>query len=121
VAIILSTFAQLEVVNALQLQHFRKQMTAKETWMTLEAFDDDLRSGRFEVRMIPESVYPRARRLALQTTARLGTRTSDLFHIASALELRADGFFSFDKQQRALAKTVQLRLNPWRVLTGEPA
>jgi predicted nucleic acid-binding protein len=107
----LSTFAELEVANALELRHFRKQMSAKETRLTLEAFNDDLRRGRFEVRSLPEFVFLRARQLSLATTARLGTRTSDLFHVAAALELGAEGFYTFDKQQRRLAQSVKLRVN----------
>jgi len=51
--------------------------------------------------------------LALETTARLGTRASDLLHVPAAIELGAESFYSFDKQQRKLAQTVKLKVNPY--------
>jgi predicted nucleic acid-binding protein len=56
-------------------------------------------------------VFERARLLSRQTTAKLGTRTADLLHVAAALELGADYLYSFDLQQRKLAQTVRLKLN----------
>jgi predicted nucleic acid-binding protein len=107
-----TTFAELEVVNALYLQLFRKVDSAAEISEALDAFDDDLRSGRFRVRPLPEFVFQRARKLSLEFTARLGVRGSDILHIAAALELGAERFFSFDRQQRSLAESVGLKLNP---------
>jgi len=49
--------------------------------------------------------------LSRQTTARLGTRTADLLHVATALELSADCLYTFDQQQRKLARTLHLKLN----------
>ena len=49
--------------------------------------------------------YPR------QTTARLGTRTADLLHVAAALELGAECLYSFDQQQRKLARAVGLKVS----------
>ena len=40
-----------------------------------------------------------------------GTRTSDLLHVAAALELGVDCLYTFDKQQRKLAQAVRLKLN----------
>jgi predicted nucleic acid-binding protein len=42
----------------------------------------------------------------------MGTRTSDLLHIAAALELGADVLYTFDRQQRRLAKEMKLKINP---------
>lgn len=107
-----STFAELEVVNALRLQLFRRQDSASQIKFALEAFDDDLGTGRFQLRALPDIAFRRARQLSLQFAARLGTRASDLLHVAAALELGAEEFYSFDKQQRKLAASVKLRVNP---------
>jgi len=55
-----------------------------------------------------EIAVERARELSRQSTARLGTRTADLLHVAAALELEADYLYSFDEQQRKLARTLIL-------------
>jgi predicted nucleic acid-binding protein len=46
-----------------------------------------------------------------QNTARLGTWTADLLHVAAALDLRADYLYTFDQQQRKLAQTVGMKVN----------
>ena len=56
-------------------------------------------------------MFERARQLSQETTAKLGTRTADLLHVAAALELGADFLYSFDQQQRKLAQAVRLKLN----------
>jgi predicted nucleic acid-binding protein len=113
VDLLLSMFSELEVVNALQLRLFRKQDSSAQVQLALGAFDDDLATGRFRLRALPEHVFQRARQLSLQTTARVGTRSSDLLHVAAALELGAGYFYSFDNQQRKLAQSLQLKLNNW--------
>jgi predicted nucleic acid-binding protein len=56
-------------------------------------------------------VFDKARQLSWRTTSKLGTRTADLLHVAAALELGADYFYSFDKQQRKLAESLRLKVN----------
>jgi predicted nucleic acid-binding protein len=110
-ACLLTTFGELEVVNALMLREFRKEISSAEARSAVAAFDRDLQSGAFHLSPLPEQAFVRARQLAQQTTVRLGTRTGFLLHVAAALELRVDYFFSFDKRQRALAQAVRLKLN----------
>ena len=42
----------------------------------------------------------------------LGIRTLDSLHVACALELRADRFWTFDDRQGRLAEIVGLNTNP---------
>jgi predicted nucleic acid-binding protein len=102
---------ELEVVNALGLRVFRKQALPGEAHSALINFEKDLREGLFQLRALPERAFERARQLSQQTTAKLGTRTADLLHVAAALELGADYLYSFDQQQRKLAHAVRLKLN----------
>lgn len=44
-------------------------------------------------------------------TSVIRTRSFDILHVAAALELGAEEFWSFDKRQRNLAATVGLRVN----------
>ncbi len=52
----------------------------------------------------------RAAELSRAYTPRLGTRTLDVLHVASALELGSRAFVTYDERQAALAKAVKLRV-----------
>jgi predicted nucleic acid-binding protein len=108
---VLTVFCELEVVNALELRLFRKEMTRQQLDLCLSNFDADVRGGILRLHAMPESVFHRARQLSLQTTANLGNRAGDILHVAAALELGAEGFYSFDERQRNLARSMRLRLN----------
>lgn len=111
-AFALTPLTELETVNAFQLRVFRKESTTGQADHSLRAFEDDLQRGIFLREPLPDSAFERARRLSRQTSARLGTRTSDLLHVAAAIELGATGFFTFDLRQRNLAADARLDLNP---------
>ena len=106
-----TTLGELEVVNALGLRVFRKEVSATQAQSSLNDFEKDLRDGVFQLRPLLEQVFERAHQLSRQTTPKLGTRTADILHVATALELSADYLYSFDQQQRKLAQTVRLKLN----------
>jgi predicted nucleic acid-binding protein len=106
-----TTFGELEVVNALGLRVYRKEILAAQAQSSWSDFEKDLRAGILQLRQLPEQAFERARQLSRQTTARLGTRTADLLHVAAALELGVDCLYSFDRQHRKLAQTVHLKLN----------
>ena len=108
---LVTAFGRLEVVNAFALQVFRKEASATQTQSSLDDFEKDLRSGVLQLRPLPEQALDRARELSRQTTAMLGTRTADLLHVAAALEMGAEFLYSFDKQQRKLARAVHLKVN----------
>jgi predicted nucleic acid-binding protein len=108
---VITTLGALEVVNALGLRVFRNDVSPAQAQASLDDFEKDLRDGVLHLRPLPEQAFDRARELSRQTTARLGTRTADLLHVAAALEVGADSLYSFDKQQRKLARAVHLKVN----------
>ena len=77
----------------------------------MSGFEKDLRNGLFQLRGLPDPVFERASQLSPHATAKLGTRTADLLHVAAALELGVDYLYSFDEHQRKLAQTVRLKIN----------
>ena len=107
----LTTFGELEVVNAMGLRIFRKEVSPTQAQSALLEFEKDLRDGVFQLRGLTDPVLERAHQLSRQTTAKLGTRTADLLHVAAALELGVDCLYSFDLHQRKLAQTLRLKLN----------
>ena len=94
-----------------KLPIFRKEVSAAQAQESITDFEKDLRDGILQLRRLEEPFFDRARQLSLQTTAKVGTRTADLLHVAAALELGADFLYSFDQQQRKLAQAVRLKLN----------
>ncbi len=106
-----SVFGELEVVNAMGLRVFRKEVSAAQAQSSLKDFEKDLHAGVFQLRPLTEQVFERARQLSHRTTAKLGTRTADILHVAAALELSVDYLYTFDHQQRKLAQAVRLKLN----------
>src|SRR5580700_1260614 len=107
----LTTLGELEVVNALELRIFRKEISPPQAQSSLVDFEKHLREGFFQIREFVDAFFERARQLSRRTTAKLGTRTADLLHVAAALEMGADYLYSFDRQQRKLARSVGLKLN----------
>ena len=107
----ITVFGELEVVNAIGLRVFRKELSSSQAQSSLKDFESDVHNGVFQLQPLSDQVFERARQLSRQTTARLGTGTADLLHVAAALELGMDCLFTFDLQQRKLAQAVRLKLN----------
>lgn len=108
---LVSTLTELEGINALELRVFRKEISRAQAKSSLRDFQKDLSLGVFQLIRLPEEAFQRAQQISRQTTARFGTRTADLLHIAAALELKVDSLYSFDRQQRKLAQTLRLKVN----------
>ncbi len=108
---LVTTLGELEVVNAFGLRVFRKEVTAAQAQSSLLDFEKDLRDGVLQLRELSDPIFQRARQLSRQTTAKQGTRTADLLHVAAALELGANCLYSFDQPQRRLAQSLGLKLN----------
>ncbi len=108
---LVSVLGHLEAVNALELRVFRKEISPSQAITSLTDFEKDARLGIFQLTPLPEKVFQDARQLALQTTARLGTRSVDLLHVAAAVGLGTGCLYSFDQRQRKLARTAHLETN----------
>ncbi|HXW90757.1 MAG TPA: type II toxin-antitoxin system VapC family toxin [Terriglobales bacterium] len=107
----ITVYGELEVVNALELRVFRKELSASRAQLSLKDFESDLREGVMQLRPLTDPIFERARQLSQQTTARLGTLTADLLLVAAAVVLGADCLYTFDQQQRKLAQAVRLKTN----------
>src|ERR1700674_4938139 len=101
--LLLTTFGELELTNALQLRLFRQEIRPPQAQASYAAFRADVREGVLIVRPVPEAAYAQAGRLALKWTAKLGARTLDIIHVAAALALDTNTFNTFDARQRKLA------------------
>ncbi len=101
--IFITPLGELELSNALYLRIFRKELGLSEIRSALGWFRRDLADGVFAVKPISARSFERAKQIARQQTMHLGTRTFDVLHVASALILQADAFYTFDLRQRKLA------------------
>jgi predicted nucleic acid-binding protein len=102
---------ELELRNSLQLRVFRKDLSAAEARSAYADWQTDLSDGLFVLHALPEAWLRRSHVISQTSTARLGVRSLDLIHVASALELAADALFSFDERQRRLARELKLKVN----------
>jgi predicted nucleic acid-binding protein len=108
----LTPFSEAEFTNAVELGVFVKRYTAREARAVRDYFLAHMRSGVFRVEEFPPEAYVLARTLSRRYTAKLGSRALDVLHVASALVLKAEAFFTFDQRQHKLARAEGLRTLP---------
>ena len=72
-------------------------------------FDQDSASGLWQQVAIPEHAFDLCADLARRYGAKLGLRTLDSLHVASALELKAARFWTFDERQAKLARAMGMK------------
>jgi predicted nucleic acid-binding protein len=109
---ILTPLGETEFTNAIELRVFRKEWTRREARLVREQFLQHQGAGVFRLEPFGPEVWEKVLILSRRHSAKLGTRTFDLLHVAAALILRPDVFFTFDKRQRKLAKAERLRVLP---------
>ena len=102
-----------EARNAIRLAVFRKEITALERQTVLATIEADVESGALvETALAWADVYAQAETLSANHTEQLGTRASDVLHVAAALALGVRAFFTFDTRQKALATAAGLKVKP---------
>jgi predicted nucleic acid-binding protein len=109
---LLTPFGEAEFTNAVELRLFQGQWTAPEARSVLEDFRSDFGAGIIQSEDLPPEIWSLAMTLSRRHSAKLGTRTLDVLHVASALILKPDAFLTFDERQRKLARAEGLRVLP---------
>jgi predicted nucleic acid-binding protein len=71
--------------------------------------EEHVLAGRWISVPIPENAFELCAELGRQYGPKLGVRTLDSLHVACALELKADRFWTFDERQAKLAKAKGLK------------
>lgn len=61
--------------------------------------------GVLQIKPVPVDHFEKAMQMARRRAPRKGARTLEIFHIASALELKAEMFYAFDHNQTRLTRT----------------
>jgi predicted nucleic acid-binding protein len=109
---LLTPLVEVEFTNALYLAVFRKLSTVAESRLIYDSFAHHQASGVFRAGPLGSEVWETAVALSRRHTAKFGVRTLDVIHVAAALALKPEVFFSFDDRQRKLARAERLRLLP---------
>ena len=102
---------QLELRNALRLLIFRHEIEATQRDAALNALLADIAAGVLvDAAPALDGITREAERLSASYSERLGTRSLDILHVASALVLGSSEFHTFDIRQGALAKAAGLKV-----------
>jgi predicted nucleic acid-binding protein len=109
---------RLETINAFQLHvfagksHGHTRITSEQAAAAHATFQTDLARPEFlrSVELSLAELQVQFEELALRHTASHGFRTYDLLHVASALLLKCDAFWSFDPKASRLASLEGLKV-----------
>ncbi len=98
-----------EWTHAIEQQVFRKASTRAQADLVHNRFAQHRASGMWMEVSVPDTAFTLCATLALRHAAKLGLRTLDTLHVATALELKARRFWTFDERQRRLAHAEGLK------------
>jgi predicted nucleic acid-binding protein len=98
-----------ECFHAIAQQVFYRRMSAAEAQDIYRHLRRDQTAGLWAETPMPEKAFDLCADLARRYGAKLGVRTLDSLHVACALELRAEQFWTFDERQAKLAKAEGLK------------
>lgn len=106
-----SHHGRVELVNGIALAAHRKLIGEQAFGAALAALDDDFDQGRYyQADLLWRATLNRAAELSREHSRSLGTRSLDVLHVASAMELGLRTFITFDIRQQNLVKAVGLKL-----------
>jgi predicted nucleic acid-binding protein len=94
-----------ECSHAIAKQVFYRKISPEEADIVFRTLKRDRANGLWLETVMPENVFELCADLGRRYAPKLGIRTLDTLHVACALELKADRFWTFDERQAKLAKT----------------
>jgi predicted nucleic acid-binding protein len=104
----LTPLNRAELAHAINRHVFRDRMSSSEASMAWRDFEHDCVAGIWLLADLPQKAWHTSIDLARRFGPTLGVRTLDSLHVACALELRADRFWTFDTRQEQLAQAAGL-------------
>jgi predicted nucleic acid-binding protein len=104
----LTPLNRAELAHALHQYVFRGQLSLAEIQHYWKTFEQDCAQGVWIAVKLPERIWETSIDLARRYGPALGVRTLDSLHVACALDLRAERFWTFDERQARLAEAVGL-------------
>jgi predicted nucleic acid-binding protein len=110
-SIFLTPFNRAELANAIYQQVFLGRLPLAKAQLAWNDFERDRLQGLWVVVDFPPRAWETCTDLAHRYSPSLGVRTLDSLHVACALELKAQKFWTFDERQARLAEAVGLDIN----------
>lgn len=98
-----------EWVHAIEQHVFRKAITRSDADGVIERFYEYQSQNLWMRAALPDEALSLCAQLGHRYGARFGIRPLDTLHVASALELKAKRFWTFDLRQAKLAAAVGLK------------
>jgi predicted nucleic acid-binding protein len=98
-----------ECIHAIAQQVFYRRISPAEAKSVFDILKRDRAAGLFQETPTPENAFDQCADLGRRYAPELGMRTLDSLHVACALELQAERFWTFDQRQAKLAKIVGLK------------
>jgi predicted nucleic acid-binding protein len=99
-----------ECANAVAQQIFHKLLAASDAQRAYQQLEKDRATGLWLEVDLPDDVFDVCADLARRHGPRLGVRTLESLHVACALRLKSEEFWTFDQRQAKLAKAVGLKI-----------
>jgi len=107
----LTLHGRAELVNSVALARFRGAIDERTFQGALADLHADVADGRLSlVDILWRKALDLSADLSRKHTPKIGTRTLDVLHVASAKSLRCRTFVTYDDRQAALARAIGLRL-----------
>lgn len=108
-AVWLTPLHRAEWTQAVAQHVFQRKMSAQQAQQLHHYLERDCAAGLWLEVALPDLAFDICVDLARRHGARLDVRTLDSLHVASALELKAERFWTFDERQAKLAEQEGLR------------
>ena len=105
----LTPLHRAEWAHAVARRLFQRDISVSEAQTIYDSFERDREAHVWLETGLPEMAFERCIQLAKQQATRVGMATFDTLHVASALELGAEQFWTFDERQAKLARAVGLK------------
>lgn len=99
----LTPLHRAEWAHAIEQHVFRRAMTRIDAGRLCRKLQEHRDSGMWLEVDLPGTAFELCADLARRHIARLGNRTLDSLHVAAAIGLKAERFWTFDERQRKLA------------------
>lgn len=100
----LTPLHRAEWVHAIAQHVFRGSLSGSKAEDLHRLFEQDIKTGPWREVLVPDDAFELCAELARRYGPKLGMRTLDTLHVACALELKAERFWTFNERQAKLAK-----------------
>lgn len=98
-----------ECSHAIAKQIFYRKISQAEADTVFDILKRDRVNNMWLETAVPEAAFHLCADLGRRYAPTFGMRTLDTLHVACALELKAERFWTFDERQAKLAKTTGLK------------